>query len=265
MSAAVRRAFAEVSDGVVHYAEVGAGDPVLLLHQTPRSWDEYRDVLPLLGRRVRAIAMDTLGFGDSSKPPWPITIERLAGVCAQLLDALGIQRASVVGHHTGGAIALELAASRADRVDRLVLSSTPLVDEEFRRLRADAGPVVDEVEPSDDGSHAAALWRGRMGFYPPGRSDLLTRFLVDALRAGELAAEGHRAVARYVMEHRLPLVRCPVLVVAGTADPFAHPHLRPLADRLPGSRVSEIAGGMVPLPDQLPEEFAAAVLAFLAS
>jgi pimeloyl-ACP methyl ester carboxylesterase len=263
MTPAVRRAFAEVPDGIVHYAEAGAGAPVLLLHQTPRSWDEYREVLPLLGGRFRAIAMDTLGFGDSSRPSWPLTIERLARVCSDLLDVLGIERTAVVGHHTGGVIALELAASKPERVERLVLSSTPLVDEEFRRSRAETGPVVDEVESSDDGSHAAELWRRRMRFYPPGRRDLMTRFLVDALRAGEFASGGHRAVAAYAMEKRLPLVRCPVLVVGGTADPFAHPHLRPLAERLPGSRIVEIEGGMVPLPDQLPSQFAAAVLAFL--
>ena len=95
-----RRGFAEVADGVVHYAEAGSGPAVLLLHQTPRSWDEYRDVLPLLGARFRAIAMDTIGFGESSKPPWEATIERFARVALDLLDALGVERASVVGHHT---------------------------------------------------------------------------------------------------------------------------------------------------------------------
>jgi pimeloyl-ACP methyl ester carboxylesterase len=49
--------------------EHGTGEPVLLLHQTPRSWDEYRDVLPLLGANHRAIAMDTLGFGASARRP----------------------------------------------------------------------------------------------------------------------------------------------------------------------------------------------------
>ena len=42
---------------------------MLLLHQTPRSWDEYRDVIPILARRRRVIAMDTIGFGDSTRLP----------------------------------------------------------------------------------------------------------------------------------------------------------------------------------------------------
>ncbi|WP_413805994.1 alpha/beta fold hydrolase [Streptomyces sp. OE57] len=54
--------------GQLHYVECGEGEPVLLLHQTPRSWAEYRDVLPLLGATHRAIAMDTVGYGASAKP-----------------------------------------------------------------------------------------------------------------------------------------------------------------------------------------------------
>jgi pimeloyl-ACP methyl ester carboxylesterase len=261
----VRRAFVRVGDGEIHYAEDGTGPAVLLLHQTPRSWDEYRDVLPLLGRRYRAIAMDTIGFGDSSQAPWPGSIERYAAVAAQFLEALGIERTAVVGHHTGGVIAFELAASRPELVDALVLSSTPLVDAEFRRARAELGrPIVDAVEPAADGSHLTALWQGRAGFYPPGRLDLLERFVRDALKAGlDATHEGHRAVAEYAMEDNLDAIRAPVLLIGATADPYAFRHLRPLAGALPGSEVIELEGGMVPLPDQLPEEFAAAVLRFL--
>ena len=64
----VERRFVTTPLGRIHVAMAGTGFPVLLLHQTPRSWDEYRDVLPLLGRDFRAIAMDTLGFGDSDRP-----------------------------------------------------------------------------------------------------------------------------------------------------------------------------------------------------
>jgi pimeloyl-ACP methyl ester carboxylesterase len=66
---AIERRFVDVPAGTIHCASCGDGRVVLLLHQTPRSWDEFRDVLPLLGRSFRAIAMDTIGCGDSSRPP----------------------------------------------------------------------------------------------------------------------------------------------------------------------------------------------------
>lgn len=260
----VRRAFADLSCGQIHYAACGHAQaaPVLLLHQSPRSWAEYRDVLPLIGRRYRCIAMDTAGFGDSAAAAAPASIEQWAGIAVELLDALGIRRAHVVGHHTGGVIAIELAAGFADRVHGLVLSSTPYTDEAFRRARAE-GPPIDQVAPSTDGSHLAALWKKRQAFYPPRRPDLLEAFVLDALKVGGRLEEGHRAVASYRMEDRIAKIVQPALIVRATDDPFAAPHAAQLQAHLPHALTVDIAGGMVPLPDQLPDAFAAAVTDFL--
>lgn len=263
MAVDIQRRFVRVPAGVVHCALAGTGPAVLLLHQTPRSWDEYRDVLPLLGRGRCAVAMDTIGFGDSSAlPPGEDSIERWAEVAVQVLDALEIEQAAVVGHHTGASIAVELAASEPGRVRAAVLSSLDLTTPEERRRRATGRAVVDDVDPALDGSHLVELWRGRAAFYPPS-VELLERYLVDCLRAGERAAEGHRVVARYPLEERLPLVRCPVLLVGATADPHAYPSLPRLREALPHAAVAELEGGMVPLPDGMPRAFAAAVATFL--
>ncbi|VTU18674.1 2-hydroxy-6-oxo-6-phenylhexa-2,4-dienoate hydrolase [Variovorax sp. SRS16] len=260
----IRRAFADLSVGQVHHAS--AGDPaapaVLFLHQSPRSWAEYRAVLPLVGQRHHAIAMDTVGFGDSAPPPWPPSIERWSQVAAELLDALGIRRAHVVGHHTGGVIAVELAAAFPERVASLVLSSTPFTDEAFRRARAER-PPIDAVERSEDGAHLMQMWRNRQSFYPKGRPDLLEAFVLDGLKASGDIEGGHRAVASYRMEDRIGRVTQPVLLVRAPDDPFASPHAAELAAHLHDARVVDIEGGMVPLPDQLPEAFARAVLDFL--
>jgi len=259
----IRRAFADLSVGQVHYA--ACGDPtasaVLLLHQSPRSWAEYRAVLPLIGARRRAIAMDTAGFGDSADGGVPASIEQWARVACELLDALGIEKVDAVGHHTGGVIALELAAAFPQRVRSLVLSSTPYTDETFRKARAQR-PPIDEVAPSEDGSHLAALWQKRQGFYPAGRPELLEAFVLDALKVARVE-EGHRAVASYRMEERIGRIAQPVLIMRATDDPFAAPHAAELQHHLPQARIVDIEGGMVPLPDQMPDAFARAVLDFL--
>ncbi|SDI64332.1 alpha/beta fold hydrolase [Variovorax sp. OV700] len=262
----IRRAFADLSVGQVHYAACGdAHAPaVLLLHQSPRSWAEYRAVLPLLGARYRAIAMDTAGFGDSSDGGVPASIAQWARVACELLDALNIRQTDVVGHHTGGVVAIELAAAFPDRVRGLVLSSTPYAGEAFRIARTQR-PPIDEVAPSDDGSHLSALWQKRQGFYPPGRPDLLEAFVLDALKVGHRVEEGHRAVASYRMEERIGRVTQPALLIRATGDPFAAPHATELQHHLPGARIVDIEGGMVPLPDQMPEAFVQAVLGFLST
>ena len=263
-NASIRFAYADTGHGQIHYAQCGpsAAAAVLLLHQTPRSWSEYRGVLPLLGQRYRAIAMDTAGFGASTPLRGEASIERWAQAAAALLEALGIPRAHVVGHHTGGVIAIELAATFPSRVDRLVLSSTPYTDAAFRRERAKR-PPIDEVAPRPDGSHLAELWQRRQPYYPPDRPELLHAFVGDALKVIDRLEDGHRAVARYEMEERIARITGPVLVIRAARDPFAAPHAQALCDRLPQARLVEIAEGMVPLPEQLPGAFAASVLDFL--
>ena len=259
----IRRAYADLPHGQLHYAECGdvSAPPVLLLHQTPRSWAEYRAVLPLLGARLRAIAMDTAGFGASDPLPGAPSIETWALAATQLLDALRIARCHVVGHHTGGVIAVELAARHGARVGALVLSSTPFTDEAFRRARAER-PPIDAVEPSEDGAHLAALWRQRQAWYPQGRTDLLHAFVLDALKVHDVEA-GHRAVAAYRMEDRVASIRQPTLLIRALDDPFASAHAAQWLAHLPQAQVADIEGGMVPLPDQLPQAFAQAVQRFL--
>ena len=89
---AIRFGYADGPFGQLHYAEAGsagagsagAGSALLCLHQTPRSWDEYAELIPLLSGRLRVVAMDTPGMGASAPlppvrrrsrptptPPWP--------------------------------------------------------------------------------------------------------------------------------------------------------------------------------------------------
>ena len=261
---AVHRRFVDTPEGQIHYAAAGQGRAILLLHQTPRSWDEYREVLPLLGAKYRAIAMDTIGFGDSYRPKEKGSIEAYAKGVIRFMDAMEIDRAFIIGHHTGGVIALEVAATYPRRVRRLVLSSTPYVDAEDRKRRQ-TRPPIDEVKIQPDGSHLTDLWQKRMAFYPKDRPDLLTRFVIDALKTGERREEGHQAVGAYRMEHKVGLIKVPTLVMCGANDPFAFPCLKLLADRIKGCQTAVIEGGMVPMVDQMPQAFAKAVIDFLES
>jgi len=262
---AVERSFISTPSGRLHLAATGSGAPILFLHQTPRSWDEFREVLPLLGRHYRAIAMDTPGFGDSDPlAEGKASIESWAEAGHEALAVLGIGRAAIVGHHTGAAIAVEIAAAYPEHVAALVLSACPYVDE-ARRAAAQGRHVIDQAVRRVDGTHLTELWTARQPFYPAGRIDLMDRFIADALKAGRGAAEGHRIVDRYEMEKRLPLIRCPTLVIAPTADPHAYPHAPKVAAAIVGSVLVEIENGMVPLPDQMPEQFAAAVDLFLSA
>jgi len=261
VSDAVRFGYADTVLGQVHYAEAGAGEPLLCLHQTPRSWDEYRELLPLLAGQHRVVAMDTLGMGASAPPQGVASIEAYAAGAAALVDALDLGPVAVMGHHTGGVIALELAASRPELVRRLVLSSTPWVDAASRQRRA-GRPPIDQVEVADDGSHLVELWRRRQAFYPPGRPDILERFVRDALAARD-PEEGHLAVGRYRMEDRVGLVTAPTLSIGASGDPHAFPDHPRLAAALVDVTTAVIDGGTVALLEERADDVAPLVLDFL--
>lgn len=262
----LRFGYADSPFGQLHYAEQGTGRPLLLLHQTPRSWAEFRELIPLLAPHRRVIAMDMVGFGASVKARAPHTIELFAAGALALLDALGIERADVLGHHTGGAVAVEMAASAPERVGLLVLSSAPWIDSRYRESHAN-GLGVDEAVPSPDGDHLLRLWRLRQPYYPEPATDLLDRFVHDALTPGIDPAEGHRACARYYMEDKIGSVKTSVLLLGAAEDPFALPSMTPLRENLTGAAsVTSVVidGGTIPLMEHKAQDVAAAVTAFLA-
>lgn len=253
----IRFGYADTSRGQVHYAECGADDatPVLLFHQTPRSWDEFRELLPRLGRAgFRGIAPDTIGFGHSARlGPGEHSIEMYADVAVEFAAALGISSAVAAGHHGGALVALEFAARAPSLVSRLVLSSCPNYDEQERKSAA-GYPVIDTAAVEPDGSHLTQLWRNRAPYYPPGRPDLLARFARDALAAGDSAAEGHLACREYPIEIRSLSVKCPVLCIGASDDPFTFSGLGPVAGRFVDERTAVIDGGTIPLMEQRPDE-----------
>lgn len=267
MGANLRFAYADTSFGQLHYAEQGDGPVLLLLHQTPRSWDEFRELIPLLADEHRVIAMDMVGFGASAKMPAPQSIELYAQGAWELLDAIGVDHAAVLGHHTGAAVALELAATGSERIAAVVLSSCPWTDERYRTDHA-TGAGVDRARQSEDGAHLRTLWELRRPYYPAPVAGLLDRFVRDALAPGVDPAEGHRACARYRMEDRIGSVTAPVLLIGAGDDPFSMPNLPVLSARLTAARSVRsvtIENGTVALIEREAAAIAAVTREFLAS
>ncbi len=121
--------FVHVGDARVAYHDDGSGPPVLLLHGCPFSSFVWRNVIPQLADTFRCLAPDLLGLGDTETPPdadWSLPAQE--SMILGFLDAMDVERVSVVGHDHGGAVAQMLAARHADRVDRLVLCNVEAYD-----------------------------------------------------------------------------------------------------------------------------------------
>jgi pimeloyl-ACP methyl ester carboxylesterase len=102
----VRHDFLDLSTGVrAHVAQAGPDDAptLLLLHGWPQHFYLWRDVIPRLSDRFRLICPDNRGFGWSSPPPdGDIRKRRIAEDALAVLDALGVERAGLIGHDWGG-------------------------------------------------------------------------------------------------------------------------------------------------------------------
>ena len=210
----MRRGFADTPDGQVYYVEQGRGEPLLLLHQSPRSVSMWRDVIPLLADRYRVIAFDMLGYGDSDPPPVKddrADVAAMGRTAIHLLDALGIPQAHLCGLHTGAFIAAQAAAQSGERFRSLVLFGYPFIeaDTEYqafftRRTTAPARPPGTGRQP--DGSHLTSLWMA--GYAQVQKNWLLRGGPQDAGAESENHRQPspHRHAHLFMTEHELDVV-----------------------------------------------------------
>ena len=200
----------------IHFEVSGSGAPLLLL---PGLGVDIRDVRMLvrpLSERRTVIAVDNRGAGLSDKPDQPYSIELMAADAIAVLDAAGIDRASVLGYSMGGRIALHLALTNPDRVGRLVLLAT--------------------------GARTIPTWSRRALFaispyLPVGPKP---RQPVYAFKRQRAASQSYDA------RGRLHEVRVPTLILHGRTDRVAPPTLaEELHDGIPMSRLQWYDGGHV--------------------
>jgi pimeloyl-ACP methyl ester carboxylesterase len=261
------------------YVDAGEGPPLLFVHGIGGDWQTWEPVLAPLAARHRVIAVDLPGHGGSAKGAGDYSLGGMANVLRDLMGALDVERATLVGHSLGGGIAMQFAYQYPERCERLVLVSSgglgPDVglllrlatlpgSEVFLSLTAPAArSVIDfaagagrflRIKPAADAS-----FYGR-AFAALAEPETRAAFL-GTLR-GVVGARGQLVDAR----DRLYLAESmPTLIVWGERDaviPVDHAHAA--HEAMPGSRleVFDDAGHVPQLDD--PQRFVATVEAFVA-
>src|SRR4051794_13366034 len=262
----------------VSYRQGGSGPALLLLHGVTNSSATWERVAPPLAEHFTLIAPDLLGHGESATPRGDYSLGAHASGVRDVLTALGIERATVVGHSLGGGIAMQFAYQFPERCERLVLvSSGGLGREVHPLLRAAALPGADLVLPALTSAGLIGLGRGvggllRMVRLSPGEDiEVLARGFASLDNAGSRQAflQTVRSVIepsgqRVSAQDRLTLAALlPTLIVWGERDsiiPVAHGAAAHHA--MPGSRFEVFPdAGHMP-HDADPERFAALLIEF---
>lgn len=158
-----RKGYVDASRGQLHYAELGAGEPLLLMGETPRSWRMFDRLQPLLAPHLRTIAVDLPGLGNSHLLPEPMSVPTVAACLGEVLDGLGLERAHVFGMHTGNKVAAAFAANSAGRVDKLIIAGqTHSLFPETEKRNAALAPSFKRYheQERDDAGRVMRAWLG---------------------------------------------------------------------------------------------------------
>jgi len=254
------KGYTNISEGQVCYRMEGSGEPLLLLHQTPMV-SEYSLMIPILAKSYQVVAMETLGYGYSDNPPREYEIEDFAQSVVNFLSAMGINKTSIVGHHTGASIAAEVAAAYPERVDKLIVSGLPFWEpEKWKQYATDLGSRIRQV--ADNGLFLTDFWQLLMSFSTQKKPELLLKPMALAVDALTRPYDAHGAVARYDVKQRLPLIKSPTLLISGSEDDFLN-RLDATKTLIPRCRTQIVEGGGVLICFEKPDEFAQAILEFL--
>lgn len=257
-----RKGYLDGPTGQVHYWECGDGQPLVLLHQSPLSGAMFSPAMPLLAERgLRVIAIDTPGYGMSDVPELPLELPALADSIAVAINSLVPKGTYLLGHHTGAAIAANIAARQSAAVSRLILNGVPLLSPEERAFfdTLEFGPRT----PAADGSHLIDVWNQRLAA-SPGWTNLaaMHKHVVDMLAAGDRYGDAFRAVFAHDIEADLAAITCPTLILTNTGEDLYGASQR-AHTRRPDMRFAALDGGTHDIVDEQPEHWATTVADFL--
>lgn len=264
----------DVGDGVeLRVVSSGQGAPLVLLHGFTGSATTWTPLSAALDTRYAMHAVELPGHGGSSAPDdaGRYALGRLAADLAGVLDALGIERAAVLGYSLGGRAALRFALEHPRRVGALVLESTSpgIVDPSERTTRRAADEALaDAIEREGiarfvERWEQLPLWASQSALPDAVRERLRTERMACSPRGLANSLRGAGAAVEEPVIERLDGISVPALLVAGALDTKYVALGRVMEQAMPRARLTivERAGHAVHL--ERPDAFAALVAEFL--
>jgi pimeloyl-ACP methyl ester carboxylesterase len=232
----VKRGFVHSPHGNIEYRESGDGPPILFIHGTPQSSVQMVGAFRHLQDGHRCVAMSTMGYGDSDRPPEPYTtMHEYAQAVIWVLDELSIEKAVVMGTHTGAGVALCVAADWPERVSAAILEE-PFNWSSPARLRAMAS-VHTPIPERADGGHLVEIWNRVRGAGARTDPDEIRRAMIDHLTVDAIESpavyEGmgwHGAAAWAMCQfdawEAAARIQAPTLVIHGASSNLGRSHDR---------------------------------------
>ena len=251
-----------INGASLYYEEHGSGEPLLFHHGYTGSHHGWDGVIPIVAAAgYRCIAMDCRGACDSEHTADGYSTAQYAQDAVGMVDALGIDKFTYIGHSMGGVVGYQLGLNAREPLNRLVLDAP--------------APADGIVHPNSKVAHALSADRRRRG----AKDELLEERLLLTARPRPVedmlaeidrnfgVSDGHYEDSWTDLEElrvgdRLGEITVPTLMMAGAADGLLEANLRDFA-RLPNATLHVFSRVSHGLPYEIPDEFAAVLLDFL--
>jgi len=258
------KGYANGPSGQIHYQFAGDGVPLILCHQSPASSDMFRQAYHRLAAQgIRAIGIDTPGFGMSDLPTQIPSIADYADAMVAVMEHLGLDECAFLGHHTGASIAAELAVRQPARVNRLILNGPAVLTDKERSDFRTALKTAPSFEIKADGSHLTNIWKRRIHF-TPGWSSVqgMHAGVVQMLIAGEMEWYGHNAAFDHDISIALQAITQPTLILTNTGDDVYYAAQRARELR-PDFAYQELTDGTHDIVEEQPDAWSNVVAEFI--
>jgi len=267
-----RQAAIQAGSLSVAVSDAGDGPPVVLLHGFACGKRMWFHQTRALRRHFRVVAYDLRGHGLTGAPAaaTDYSAAHLARDLVGVLDALKIERAAIVGFSLGGGPALALAASRPERVSRLVLADVGAGADDPLKIEGMARRWGSLIRRGDIDELVADMLRSELFKVYARRSARARRHMAGLIRATPI--DGLRFTLSEVLAKRkslfratgvLKAVQAPTLVLVGQEDYACSKAARLLAETIPNAALKVIAGSGHMAPLEQPAAFNAALMEFL--
>lgn len=266
----IQRGTVRSGDVNIAYAVQGQGArTVLLVMGLGGREADWGDAFPAqLARKFRVVRFDNRGTGASDKPRDGWTLEDMARDATAVLDAVGAERAHVVGVSMGGMISQLVALDHPERVDHLVLMSTHFgghgVDQPAPEVLAIFVPPREMPRDEMMRNSMRMIMAPHFAAEHPEVVEELVRLALEAPTPKRAFAAQLQAILSSDRSGRVSSIRAPTLVVHGDLDPLVpYSNGRRLAESIPGARLATLPGCGHMLMWESADELARVVLEFL--
>ena len=219
--------YADSSGVKLHYVTLGQGPLVVLLHGFPDFWYTWREQMPALAKHFQVVALDLRGYNLSDKPEGVenYALDKLVADVLAVLKHLKRDKATIVGHDWGGAIAWSFAMAHPDKTERLIVLNLPHPRGMLRELANNPEQQKNsQYARNFQKPEAAAQIKPEMLTFWVKEPQAQRKYL-EALKRSSMEGmlnyyKANYPRAPYKEERELPPVKCRVLMIHGLKDQF---------------------------------------------